>query len=87
MRRRACAVLLVTLAWRGGIGGGYGGAATTWRARAHDRRGYDTSGIKDPGELVCSLALLVIPVAASNMDAKAFAEWGFGALSFWGRSS
>src|SRR6185295_4400508 len=52
------------------------------RRRRDLRRGYDTSWIQTTATLGLFLALLVIWLCRSNMDAKVFAEWGWR-LPFW----
>src|SRR3954452_15455506 len=78
-------VLMVSLRLLQGLalGGEYGGAATYVAEHApHDRRGYDTSWIQTTATLGLFLALLVIYLCRSNMDAKAFSEWGWR-IPFW----
>jgi MFS family permease len=78
-------ILMVTLRLVQGLalGGEYGGAATYVAEHApQDRRGYDTSWIQTTATLGLFLALIVIYLARSNMDAKAFAEWGWR-IPFW----
>ena len=78
-------ILMVTLRLVQGLalGGEYGGAATyVAEHAANDRRGYDTSFIQTTATLGLFLALLVIYLCRSNMDAKAFAEWGWR-IPFW----
>jgi MFS family permease len=78
-------VLMVTLRLVQGLalGGEYGGAATYVAEHApHERRGYDTSWIQTTATLGLFLALLVIWLCRSNMDAKEFAEWGWR-IPFW----
>jgi MFS family permease len=78
-------ILMVTLRLVQGLalGGEYGGAATYVAEHApNHRRGYDTSWIQTTATLGLFLALLVIWLCRSNMDAKAFAEWGWR-LPFW----
>ncbi len=78
-------ILMVTLRLVQGLalGGEYGGAATYVAEHApNDRRGYDTSWIQTTATLGLFLALLVIYLCRSNMDAKAFAEWGWR-VPFW----
>jgi hypothetical protein len=78
-------ILMVTLRLVQGLalGGEYGGAATYVAEHApNHRRGYDTSWIQTTATLGLFLALLVIYLCRSNMDAKAFAEWGWR-LPFW----
>jgi MFS family permease len=81
----AAPILMVTLRLLQGLalGGEYGGAATYVAEHApNNRRGYDTSWIQTTATLGLFLALLVIWLCRSNMDAKAFAEWGWR-LPFW----
>src|SRR6058998_564178 len=81
----AAPVLLVTLRLVQGLalGGEYGGAATYVAEHApHNRRGYDTSWIQTTATLGLFLALLMIYLCRSNMDAKTFAEWGWR-IPFW----
>ena len=78
-------ILMVTLRLVQGLalGGEYGGAATyVAEHAANDRRGYDTSFIQTTATLGLFLALLVIWLCRSNMDAKAFSEWGWR-IPFW----
>jgi len=78
-------VLMVTLRLVQGLalGGEYGGAATYVAEHApHNRRGYDTSWIQTTATLGLFLALLIIYLCRSNMDAKAFSEWGWR-IPFW----
>jgi MFS family permease len=78
-------ILMVTLRLVQGLalGGEYGGAATYVAEHAADgKRGYDTSWIQTTATLGLFLALLVIYLCRSNMDAKTFAEWGWR-LPFW----
>jgi MFS family permease len=78
-------ILMVTLRLVQGLalGGEYGGAATYVAEHApHDRRGYDTSWIQTTATLGLFLSLLVIWLCRSNMDAKAFADWGWR-IPFW----
>jgi len=78
-------ILMVTLRLIQGLalGGEYGGAATYVAEHApHDKRGYDTSWIQTTATLGLFLALLVIYLCRSNMDAKQFAEWGWR-IPFW----
>src|SRR5437763_5948560 len=81
----AAPVLLVTLRLVQGLalGGEYGGGATYVGEHVpHDRRGYDTSWIQTTATLGFFLALLVIWLCRSNMDAKEFANWGWR-IPFW----
>ena len=78
-------ILMVTLRLVQGLalGGEYGGAATYVAEHApHERRGYDTIWIQTTATLGLFLALLVIWLCRSNMDAKAFSEWGWR-IPFW----
>src|SRR5438309_8910735 len=78
-------ILMVTLRLVQGLalGGEYGGAATYVAEHApNDRRGYDTSWIQTTATLGLFLALLMIYLTRSNMDAKDFAEWGWR-ICFW----
>ena len=78
-------ILMVTLRLVQGLalGGEYGGAATyVAEHAAPGRRGYDTSWIQTTATLGLFLALLVIWLCRSNMDTKAFAEWGWR-IPFW----
>jgi MFS family permease len=78
-------ILMVSLRLLQGLalGGEYGGAATYVAEHApNHRRGYDTSWIQTTATLGLFLALLVIWLCRSNMDVKAFAEWGWR-VPFW----
>jgi len=78
-------ILMVTLRLVQGLalGGEYGGAATYVAEHApQDKRGYDTAWIQTTATLGLFLALLVIYLCRSNMDAKTFAEWGWR-VPFW----
>src|SRR5690349_9244562 len=78
-------ILMVTLRLIQGLalGGEYGGAATyVAEHAAPGRRGYDTSWIQTTATLGLFLALVVIYLCRANMDAKAFAEWGWR-VPFW----
>src|SRR5690242_17985424 len=78
-------ILMVTLRLIQGLalGGEYGGAATYVAEHApHDRRGYDTSWIQTTATLGLFLALVIIYLCRSNMDAKTFAEFGWR-IPFW----
>jgi MFS family permease len=78
-------ILMVTLRLVQGLalGGEYGGAATYVAEHApQGKRGYDTSWIQTTATLGLFLALLLIYLCRSNMDAKAFAEWGWR-IPFW----
>ena len=81
----AAPVILVSLRLLQGLalGGEYGGAATYVAEHApNNRRGLDTSWIQTTATLGFFLALLVIGVIRTGMDAKAFAEWGWR-IPFW----
>ncbi|MEI7806624.1 MAG: MFS transporter [Hyphomicrobiales bacterium] len=73
-------ILLVSLRLCQGLalGGEYGGAATyvAEHSRPHER-GYTTSWIQTTATLGLLLALIVIALSRSNMNAKDFAEWGW----------
>jgi len=78
-------ILMVTLRLVQGLalGGEYGGAATyVAEHAAQDRRGYDTSWIQTTATLGLFLALLIIWLCRSNMDAKEFSDWGWR-IPFW----
>jgi len=78
-------ILMVTLRLVQGLalGGEYGGAATYVAEHApQGKRGYDTAWIQTTATLGLFLALLVIYLCRSNMDAKTFAEWGWR-VPFW----
>src|ERR1700752_1140458 len=78
-------ILLVALRLAQGLalGGEYGGAATYVAEHARpNERGYATSYIQTTATLGFFLALLVIGLCRMYMDAKMFAEWGWG-LPFW----
>jgi hypothetical protein len=78
-------ILMVSLRLLQGLalGGEYGGAATYVAEHApHNRRGYDTSWIQTTATLGLFLALAVIYLCRSNMDAKEFADWGWR-VPFW----
>jgi MFS family permease len=81
----AAPILMVSLRLLQGLalGGEYGGAATYVAEHApNDRRGYDTAWIQTTATLGLFMALLVIWLCRSNMDAKDFAEWGWR-VPFW----
>src|SRR5882672_1265796 len=78
-------ILMVTLRLAQGLalGGEYGGAATyVAEHAAQDRRGYDTSWFQTTATLGLFLALLIIWLCRSNMDAKEFSDWGWR-IPFW----
>jgi MFS family permease len=73
-------ILLVSLRLLQGLalGGEYGGAATYVAEHSRpDRRGFSTSWIQTTATLGLLLALIVIALSRSNMDAKVFSEWGW----------
>ena len=73
-------VMLVTLRLAQGLalGGEYGGAATYVAEHAAEhRRGYDTSWIQTTATLGFFLALIVILLCRTGMEAKDFASWGW----------
>ena len=81
----AAPILMVSLRLLQGLalGGEYGGAATYVAEHApNHRRGYDTSWIQTTATLGLFLALIVIWLCRSNMDAKVFSEWGWR-VPFW----
>jgi MFS family permease len=60
------------------LGGEYGGAATYVAEHSPpSRRGYVTSWIQTTATLGLLLALIVIYLCRSNIEAKAFSEWGW----------
>ncbi len=78
-------ILMVTLRLVQGLalGGEYGGAATYVAEHApHEKRGYDTSWIQTTATLGLFLALVLIYLCRSNMDAKEFSDWGWR-IPFW----
>ena len=73
-------ILLVTLRLLQGLalGGEYGGAATYVAEHApQNERGYATSWIQTTATVGLFLALLVIGLCRTTIDAKTFAEWGW----------
>src|SRR6266853_4807778 len=73
-------ILLVTLRLCQGLalGGEYGGAATYVAEHSRpNERGYTTSFIQTTATLGFFLALAIILLCRTNIDAKAFAEWGW----------
>jgi MFS family permease len=73
-------ILLVTLRLAQGLalGGEYGGAATYVAEHSRpNERGYTTSFIQTTATLGLLMALAVIALSRSNMNAKDFAEWGW----------
>jgi MFS family permease len=78
-------VLLVSLRLLQGLalGGEYGGAATYVAEHAPEgQRGLDTSWIQTTATLGFFLALAVIGLCRTQMDAKVFADWGWR-IPFW----
>ena len=78
-------ILMVTLRLVQGLalGGEYGGAATYVAEHASEgKRGIDTAWIQTTATLGLFLALLMIYLCRSNMDAKEFADWGWR-IPFW----
>lgn len=76
----AAPFLLVTLRLAQGLalGGEYGGAATYVAEHSRpNERGYTTSFIQTTATLGLLMALAVIALSRSNMNAKDFAEWGW----------
>jgi len=81
----AAPVLMVTLRLVQGLalGGEYGGAATYVAEHASEgKRGIDTAWIQTTATLGLFMALIVIYLCRSNMDAKDFASWGWR-IPFW----
>src|SRR5262245_59283542 len=81
----AAPILMVSLRLLQGLalGGEYGGAATYVAEHApNHRRGYDTSWIQTTATVGLFLALVVIYLCRTNMDAKEFADWGWR-VPFW----
>ncbi len=71
-------LVLLRLAQGLALGGEYGGAATYVAEHAPDhRRGYATSWIQTTATLGFFMALIVIGICRSLMDAKVFADWGW----------
>ena len=71
-------LLLLRLAQGLALGGEYGGAATYVAEHAADnRRGYATSWIQTTATLGFFMALVIIGICRSLMDAKVFADWGW----------
>jgi len=73
-------ILLVTLRLCQGLalGGEYGGAATYVAEHSRpNERGYTTSFIQTTATLGFFLALAIILLCRTNIDAKTFAEWGW----------
>lgn len=71
-------LVLLRLAQGLALGGEYGGAATYVAEHAADhRRGYATSWIQTTATLGLLMALIVIGLCRTQMDAKTFSEWGW----------
>ena len=71
-------LVLLRLAQGLALGGEYGGAATYVAEHAPDhRRGYATSWIQTTATLGFFMALIVIGISRSLMDAKVFVDWGW----------
>src|SRR6266581_5462183 len=71
-------LLLLRLAQGLALGGEYGGAAIYVAEHAPDnRRGYATSWIQTTATLGFFMALVIIGICRSLMDAKVFADWGW----------
>jgi MFS family permease len=73
-------ILLVALRLAQGLalGGEYGGAATYVAEHSRpNERGYTTSFIQTTATLGLLMALAIIALSRSNMNAKDFAEWGW----------
>jgi MFS family permease len=73
-------ILLVSLRLLQGLalGGEYGGAATYVAEHAQrDNRGYATSWIQTTATLGLLMALIVIALCRTQMDAKTFSDWGW----------
>ena len=76
-------LVLLRLAQGLALGGEYGGAATYVAEHApDDRRGYNTAWIQTTATLGMFLALLIIGLCRTGMDATAFSTWGWR-ISFW----
>jgi MFS family permease len=78
-------IILVSLRLCQGLalGGEYGGAATyVAEHSSHSKRGLNTSWIQTTATVGFFLALLIIGLCRTQMDAKVFAEWGWR-IPFW----
>ncbi|MBI5482851.1 MAG: MHS family MFS transporter [Deltaproteobacteria bacterium] len=65
------------------LGGEYGGAATyVAEHSSHTKRGLNTSWIQTTATVGFFLALLIIGLCRTQMDAKVFADWGWR-IPFW----
>ena len=76
-------LVMLRLAQGLALGGEYGGAATSVAEHApDDRRGYNTAWIQTTATLGMFLALLIIGLCRTGMDATSFSTWGWR-ISFW----
>jgi len=78
-------VILVFLRLAQGLalGGEYGGAATyVAEHSSHSKRGVNTAWIQTTATVGFFLALLIIGLCRTQMDAKVFADWGWR-IPFW----
>src|SRR5499427_9816399 len=76
-------LVLLRLAQGLALGGEYGGAATYVAEHAPDnRRGYATSWIQTTATVGMFMALVVILLCRSNMEARTFSSWGWR-IPFW----
>ena len=76
-------LVMLRLAQGLALGGEYGGAATYVAEHApDDRRGYNTAWIQTTATLGMFLALLIIGLCRTGMDATSFSTWGWR-ISFW----
>jgi MFS family permease len=78
-------IILVSLRLCQGLalGGEYGGAATyVAEHSSHSKRGLNTSWIQTTATVGFFLALLIIGLCRTQMDAKVFADWGWR-IPFW----
>src|SRR5262252_1289153 len=81
----AAPLILVALRLAQGLalGGEYGGAATYVAEHApDDKRGYATSWIQTTATVGMLLALIVIALCRSSMEAPTFSNWGWR-IPFW----
>ncbi len=77
-------LVLLRLAQGLALGGEYGGAATYVAEHAPDeKRGYNTAWIQTTATLGMFLALVVIGLSRTTLDAATFSNWGWR-ISFWG---
>jgi predicted MFS family arabinose efflux permease len=76
-------LVLLRLAQGLALGGEYGGAATYVAEHSPDRkRGYATSWIQTTATLGMFLALIIIGLTRTSMDAATFSNWGWR-IAFW----